>query len=283
MASRYYGLNRGQHQTDVVEGSSTGTKDIEAVVDLAASMSKSEFLRALDMFKNRLVKDNWPAAPVTSGWLRRYGVNRAQQENDVVASNPVAASATVTAASVAESDTVTANGAVVTAQDLREKFTVQTVADSAGSLNSTWFKFYLPGGTGYYVWFSINSVGVDPAPAGLTGIKVSGATNASANTLAAAINAALQSALPGIVTSSVSTDTVTVTVVATGGAQDVADGSAATSFTLTVSRQGANVPAPGSSRSTEPIAMLQRRLRRPSALRRKRLTCKRWRVVRLSR
>src|SRR5260370_429094 len=52
----------------------------------------------------------------------------------------VAASATVTAASVLAADTASINTQTFTAQDLREIRTILCVADSAGSLNSTWFK-----------------------------------------------------------------------------------------------------------------------------------------------
>lgn len=69
---------------------------------------------------------------------------------------------------------------------------VTCAADSAGSRNSTWWKFYTAGDVnGYYVWYNINSAGVDPAPAGLTGIQVTGATNATAATLAGATRTAI--------------------------------------------------------------------------------------------
>jgi hypothetical protein len=70
--------------------------------------------------------------------------------------------------------------------------TVTLVADSSGSLNSTYWTFHNAGNTtGYYVWYNINSAGVDPAPAGLVGIPVAGATGASATTLATATAAAI--------------------------------------------------------------------------------------------
>lgn len=73
---------------------------------------------------------------------------------------------------------------------------ITQVADSAGSLNSTYWIFYTAGNTnGYYVWYNINSAGVDPAPANLTGIAVAGATNATANTLATAARAAITAAV----------------------------------------------------------------------------------------
>jgi hypothetical protein len=70
--------------------------------------------------------------------------------------------------------------------------TVTMVADVSGSLNSTYWTFYNAGNTtGYYVWNSINSAGVDPAPAGLVGIKVSAATGVTAANLATATAAAI--------------------------------------------------------------------------------------------
>lgn len=80
----------------------------------------------------------------------------------------------------------TANPGVLEIQD------VTCAADSSGSRNSTWWKFYTAGDVvGYYVWYNINSAGVDPAPAGLTGIEVAGATGATATTLGGASRTAI--------------------------------------------------------------------------------------------
>jgi hypothetical protein len=70
---------------------------------------------------------------------------------------------------------------------------VTLAADSSGSRNSTWWYFTTAGDAYmYYVWYNINSAGVDPAPAGYTaGIEVAGATNATATTLATATRAAI--------------------------------------------------------------------------------------------
>lgn len=75
-----------------------------------------------------------------------------------------------------------------------EGFTVTTAADVSGSLNNKYFLFSEVDGLDYYVWFNINSAGVDPAVAGRTGIQVTGATNVSAATLAAAIETAVEAA-----------------------------------------------------------------------------------------
>ncbi len=69
---------------------------------------------------------------------------------------------------------------------------VTCAGDTAGSLNSTWWKFYTAGDLhGYYVWYNINSAGVDPTPTGLTGIAVAGATGATASTLGGATRTAI--------------------------------------------------------------------------------------------
>ncbi len=69
---------------------------------------------------------------------------------------------------------------------------VTCAGDTAGSRNSTWWKFYTAGDLhGYYVWYNINSAGVDPTPAGLTAIPVLGATGASATTLGGATRTAV--------------------------------------------------------------------------------------------
>ena len=62
MADRIYGLDRGDTEFDVVEGSSTPTKDVEVVVDLAVSLEKSEVLQKIEEIKNHIVKGDWPPA-----------------------------------------------------------------------------------------------------------------------------------------------------------------------------------------------------------------------------
>lgn len=62
MADRIYGLDRGQHEFDVSEGSVSPAKGVEVVVDLAVSLQKSEVLQLLDQIKNYIIKGNWPPA-----------------------------------------------------------------------------------------------------------------------------------------------------------------------------------------------------------------------------
>jgi len=133
---------------------------------------------------------------------------------------------------------------------LPEIATAQHVADVAGSLNSTFFIFYVSTTQAYYVWYNINGAGVDPAPAPpggvtYTGIVVAGATGATASTLAAAAQVAIDAAASLYVTASVVTDTVTLTNVNPGNVTDIADGSAPTGFTLAVPQQGTNTTAQG--------------------------------------
>jgi hypothetical protein len=63
MAERFYGLDRGDTEFGVTEGSSTtATTDVEVRVDLASNTTKSEVLILLDMIKNHIIKGNWPPA-----------------------------------------------------------------------------------------------------------------------------------------------------------------------------------------------------------------------------
>ena len=114
---------------------------------------------------------------------------------------------------------------------------VTCAADSSGSRNSTWWKFYASGDVaGYYVWYNINSAGVDPAPAGLTGIEVAGATDATANTLAGATRTAIAaSTAASYVTVSGATSHVILTNKQFGACTAAANGtsSAGASFSIT--------------------------------------------------
>lgn len=62
MASRYYGLDKGQTQINVVDGLSTNSTDFEFVVDLAQSPSREMAVLALDAIKNRILAGTWPPA-----------------------------------------------------------------------------------------------------------------------------------------------------------------------------------------------------------------------------
>ncbi len=117
--------------------------------------------------------------------------------------------------------------------------TVSTVADSSGSLNSTYFTFYDAGDVhGWYVWFNINSAGVDPAVAGLTAVPVAGATDVTANTLATAARAAIVTATAGYVVVTGATDEIILTNVGRGACTAAADGEDATGFDFDVGTAG---------------------------------------------
>lgn len=124
----------------------------------------------------------------------------------------------------------------------KEAGTVTAIADTAGSLNS---KFFLLASAYdrrlYYVWYDVNSAGVDPAVAGRTGVKISVATNATAAQVATATASALD-ALADFVATPASA-IVTVTNATGGPATDTVDGSAPTGFTFLTTTQGARPAA----------------------------------------
>jgi hypothetical protein len=62
MADRFYGLDRGDTEFDVSEDSSSPTKDVEVVVDLAVNLEKSEVIQKLEEIKNHIIKGQWPPA-----------------------------------------------------------------------------------------------------------------------------------------------------------------------------------------------------------------------------
>lgn len=62
MASRFYGLNRGQTEFQVTEGSATGSTDVEVRVDLTKSLDKNDVLVKLQEICNWILKGNWPPA-----------------------------------------------------------------------------------------------------------------------------------------------------------------------------------------------------------------------------
>ncbi len=87
---------------------------------------------------------------------------------------------------------IASGSAPQTTEPAREITDVTCVADSSGSKNDTYWTFNSAGDAyGFYVWYNINSAGTDPAVAGLTGIEVAGATDATAATLATATIAAI--------------------------------------------------------------------------------------------
>lgn len=134
----------------------------------------------------------------------------------------------------------------------REVWQVTTRADVAGNLNDTSYHFSIAG-VRHYVWYNINTAGVDPDHYGETAHVVAGATGVNAATLAAATQVVVD-AINGISSSNV-TDTNTDVVDTVGNVTDVADdGTDPTGFTLTKTTEGAESHA--GSVITEIIATL---------------------------
>lgn len=64
MATRRYGLSRGETEFQVTEGvgAATNADDVEVTVDLAKSLDKNDVIIKLKEIINHLVKGNWPPA-----------------------------------------------------------------------------------------------------------------------------------------------------------------------------------------------------------------------------
>lgn len=155
----------------------------------------------------------------------------------------VAGSGTLTVATGVATDTATVAATTFTCVDHRETTNVTFGPDIAGSLNSTFFKFEdQSGASKYYVWFNINSAGVDPAPAGRTGIEVDGATAATAATLATAtVTACGLAGLSGVSVVAGASGHIIIRDIVAGVGTAVADGTAATGFTFTRTITGSAV------------------------------------------
>lgn len=138
-------------------------------------------------------------------------------------------------------NTFIGSGSVATIADTgaMESTDITTVADVAGSLNSKYFTFSNGNNViNYYVWYNINSAGVDPAIPGKTGIMVAGATGATANTLATATRSALSAASNVTITGA--TNHVIITNNKMGATTNAADGGAPTGFGFSLVTNGVN-------------------------------------------
>lgn len=127
-----------------------------------------------------------------------------------------------------------------------ESTNVTCAADTAGSKNSTFWTFNSAGDLyGYYVWYNINSAGVDPAPTGLTGIQVAGATGATAATLATATIAAINASTAAsyVVATAGTSGHLIVTNLQVGACTDAANGSASYGASFVVTQGSYGVPA----------------------------------------
>lgn len=96
-----------------------------------------------------------------------------------------------------------------------EQTTVDTVADSSGSLNNKVFFIYGASGVGYAVWFNVNSAGTDPSIPGFTSVPVALATGATADAVADGVATALD-ALADFTAANPGADIVTVVNAAVG-------------------------------------------------------------------
>jgi len=120
-----------------------------------------------------------------------------------------------------------------------EETTVTTVADVAGSLNSTYFTFtskLLDGSSQlYYVWFD-NGTGVDPEVADAIGIPVVYVDDDSADTMATLIRAALAAVTE--VTVGGTADDVTINNDYPGAVANAANGAASPGFSFIIDNGG---------------------------------------------
>lgn len=134
--------------------------------------------------------------------------------------------------------------------------TIAPVADSSGSLASTWFRLYDNYGNTFVIWFSVSGVGSAPTIPGAILVQQSIATNDTAATIGTALAVTLNvllAAQPGNVSapagvySFTATGTTTVTAVSTQHSPYMplpgapADGTIATGFTFAVTKYITNL------------------------------------------
>lgn len=126
----------------------------------------------------------------------------------------------------------------------QESTNVTVVADVSGSLNSTYWTFNSAGDLRqYYVWYNINGAGVDPAPAGKTGIQVTGATNVSALNVGVATRTAIaaSSAATDVIVTGATTHVI-LTNRQQGQSTDAANGTASPGFSYSITQGSFGVP-----------------------------------------
>lgn len=124
--------------------------------------------------------------------------------------------------------------------------TIAPVADSAGSLASTWFRLYDAYGNTFIIWFSVSGVGTAPSGVSGTLVQQSIVTNDTAATIGgdlATTIAALPSGISGVFSfTTAGTTTVTVTsTTSTPVAGTPADGAIATGFTFATTKSTTNL------------------------------------------
>ncbi len=106
--------------------------------------------------------------------------------------------------------------------------------DTSGSLNSTYFLISDSQDNDYYVWYNINSAGVDPTVADRTGIEVAAATNATSTQIATATSDALEAVnmSESFSCTNIDVDVLSVTNIVAGYAVPAADSSEAPTMFL---------------------------------------------------
>ena len=67
MATRRWGITKGQQHTDVTEGDGipTVSDHVELTIDLAPGLTREEALLALDKIKKHIIQGPWPPALAT--------------------------------------------------------------------------------------------------------------------------------------------------------------------------------------------------------------------------
>lgn len=128
-----------------------------------------------------------------------------------------------------------------------EETEITTVADSSGSLNSTYFLLNSPTNN-YYVWLNVDGTGVDPLYEDYTGVEVAIASNDTANTVATLVRTEIENLSDFNTT--VALNVITVTNVATGVVDNPTDGAAPTGFFFLVTIEGVDAITGGSITGT---------------------------------
>jgi hypothetical protein len=126
--------------------------------------------------------------------------------------------------------------------------TIAPVADSSGSLASTWFNIYDAYGQTFTIWFSVSGVGTAPKNTGGILVQQSISTNDTAATIGAAlvVTIGLLPIAPGSATYSfTAAGTTTVTITSTGTGLQLggapSDGTIATGFTFVLTKYTTNL------------------------------------------
>lgn len=64
MATRIYGISRGEQYNQVTEGvgAAVAADSVELTVDLASGLTREDVLLALEKIEMHIIKGNWPPA-----------------------------------------------------------------------------------------------------------------------------------------------------------------------------------------------------------------------------